>query len=100
MNNKEEILPIGTVCILKDVKKKIMIIGHLARLYKFKNKVYDYMGCLYPEGFFSSDKNMLFNKEDIEKVLYKGYIDDEQQKLFAEIERIKSNLDNNKRENT
>ena len=31
---------------------------------------------------------------------YKGYIDDEQQKLFAEIERIKSNLDNNKRENT
>jgi hypothetical protein len=40
---------------------------------KSLNKVFDYMGCIYPEGVFASDKNMLFDHEQIDKLLFLGY---------------------------
>ena len=91
MTEKSEILPIGTVCILKNIKKKIMIIGYLSRLQKFPNKINDYLGCLYPEGIISTDKNLLFNRSDIEKVIFKGLIDEEYNSVVDKIESIKKN---------
>lgn len=91
MNEKSEILPIGTVCTLKNMKKKIMIIGYLSRLQKLPNKIYDYLGCLYPEGIISTDKSLLFNRIDIEKVIFKGPVDEEYKDLTDKIEIIKKN---------
>ena len=51
---EKKLLPIGTVVYLKDGKKPLMIIGFCAMS---DSKVFDYSGCLYPEGVISSDIN-------------------------------------------
>ena len=44
-------------------------------------KMYDYIGCLYPEGMVSSDQTALFDHSQIEKIFYMGLVDEEE-KLF------------------
>ena len=90
---KKNYLPIGTVVLLKNAKKRIMITGFYVKPDKNKDVVYDYTGCLYPEGVISSDKNLVFNHEDIDKVYYVGFADIEEQefktKLYEAIEKDK-----------
>lgn len=74
MNN---LLPIGSVVLLKSGKKKVMIYGR-KQIHLDTGKMYDYISCLYPEGNVSPEFTFLFNHEDIEKVFFKGYIDGEE----------------------
>lgn len=66
-------LPIGTVCTVKGNTKKVMITGFLKTSYNGNLKLYDYIGCVYPEGNLISDKQLAFNHEDIENVDFMGY---------------------------
>ncbi len=75
MNN---FLPIGSVVILKDGCKKIMIYGRLQYQLINSNKLWDYVGCLYPEGYISDDYNIFFNQDEIQKIIYLGYEDTEE----------------------
>ena len=45
-------------------------------------KVWDYSGCIYPEGFLSSKQTCLFNHNQIEKIYYMGLEDDEEELNF------------------
>lgn len=89
---KEKYLPLGTVVLLKEAKKRIMIIGYAAKAEE-SNKLYDYIGCLYPEGVVSSDKNLLFNHDKIEKVFHKGYKDDEAIEFNAKLKLLVTKID-------
>ena len=80
---KEKFLPIGSVVILKDATKRIMVTGYLSVDENNKEKVYDYNGCVYPEGFLSSEQVLLFNHDQIDKVFFEG-MRDEEQKSFAQ----------------
>lgn len=71
----KNLLPIGTVILLKEATKKIMIIGYLQ--VTEDNKTFDYSGVIYPEGSLSSDQSLLFNNEDIDKVFFNGYKNEE-----------------------
>lgn len=71
------LLPIGTVVLLKDSNKRIMIMG-VVQKQKDKDKIWDYVAVLYPEGFMGADKTFLFNGDQIEKIYALGYQDDEQ----------------------
>ena len=71
-----ELLPIGTVILVKEAEKQMMIIGILQQN---GNERYDYMGVLYPEGYMSQDEVYLFNHEDIDKISFLGYVDVEHQ---------------------
>ena len=87
MENKEvkDILPLGTIVVLKNGKRKIMITGR----YQIKadtNELFDYLGCLYPEGIINADMNFLFNNEDINKIVHKGYSDEEDENFKSELE--------------
>lgn len=66
------ILPIGTVVRLQGGTKKIMIYG-----INVKNlddgKDYDYVACLYPEGYIADAYNIFFNSGKIDKIYYYGY---------------------------
>lgn len=64
-------LPVGTIVILKKGIKPLMISGYLVKDINGKEK--DYVGIPYPEGIISKDSLFSFNKEDIDKVIYKGY---------------------------
>lgn len=91
----EKYLPVGTVVMLKGGKKRVMIIGFCTVMEEDKNKIYDYVGCLYPEGVLSSKETMLFNHDSIEKICYMGLSDEEEKdfktrlKLLMEQRRSK-----------
>lgn len=73
----EILLPIGTVCKLKEDNELVMIIGQYF-IDEEANIASDYIACLYPYGAKSSDKNILFNHDSIEKIYYMGYSDDDE----------------------
>ena len=69
----EKYLPIGTVVMLQNGKKELMITGYLVSENGNQNEVYDYSGCLYPEGIISSDQNAVFNHNQIQEILFTGF---------------------------
>ena len=80
---KEKYLPIGTVVLLKNATKRIMITGFCSREKNNSNsKIYDYCGCLYPEGFLTADKALLFDHSQIEKIYHIGLSNDDEEKQF------------------
>lgn len=70
---KEKFLPIGTVCSLKGINKKIMITGFFGVSYNGMVKMYDYVGYEYPEGMLLQNRSYLFNHGNIEKIEFLGY---------------------------
>lgn len=84
MNQKyEKYLPIGSVVLLENGTKRLMITGFCVVPNDDKTKVYDYSGCLYPEGVISSEQIALFNHDQIKTIYAIGYSDDEE-KQFKE----------------
>ena len=71
---KEELLPQGSVVKIKSSLSKLMIIGYM-KLDQNK-KVRDYMAVKMPKGYESVKKLIVFDNEDIEKIYYKGYVDE------------------------
>lgn len=80
----EKYLPIGTVVMLKGGTKRVMIIGFCAVAKTNVDKLYDYSGCLYPEGLLSSEQVALFDHEQIEEVYHMGLANDEEEQAFKE----------------
>ena len=87
-----ELLPIGSVVLLKDGEKRLMIYG-IKQFNEEKNELYDYVGCLYPEGNISSEYNYVFNHVDIETVYFVGLVD-------AEFELFRKGLKENKEQSS
>ena len=69
-------LPIGSVVLLKDSQKRIMIVG-LKQKQVDSDKVWDYSACLYPEGILDPEKLYLFDNEQIERLYFLGFQDGE-----------------------
>lgn len=80
---KDKFLPIGTIVLLKDATKKVMITSYLifAKGQGNDKKMYDYGGCPYPEGIIESNFAVGFDHSKIEKVIHMGYTDDESKAL-------------------
>lgn len=90
---QDKFLPIGTVVLLKGGSKRLMISGFLP--ISDDKKHFDYSGCLYPEGFLSSDQVCLFNHEQIEKVYNMGYQDEESKEFMVNLKKVEDNLSQN-----
>ncbi|MFR7610589.1 MAG: DUF4176 domain-containing protein, partial [Christensenellaceae bacterium] len=80
--NMKDLLPIGSVVLLKDATKKLVIIGVL-QVNAEQNKMYDYLAVPYPEGYLGSDNNYLFNQGDINDIIFRGYTNPERD-IFIE----------------
>ncbi len=80
---EEKFLPIGTVVLLKGGSKKVMITGFCSIDAEEPDVVYDYNGCIFPEGYLKSDQTCLFNHDQIAQIFFKGY-EDEESKTFHE----------------
>jgi hypothetical protein len=70
--------PIGTVVLLNDSSKRLVIIGYCQMEVDGEHKIWDYAGCLFPEGYLGAEKTFLFDNEQIDKVFYLGLQDEEQ----------------------
>ncbi|MBR5088499.1 MAG: DUF4176 domain-containing protein [Ruminiclostridium sp.] len=82
----KELLPIGSIVILKGGKKKVMIVGLKQNDVDDKNKEYDYLGFLYPEGHIGKNFQYLFNHENIEEVFFRGYEDEEREAFIEKLD--------------
>ncbi len=80
----EKYLPVGTVVMLKGGQKRVMVTGFVCKG-NDSDKVYDYCGCLFPEGFVSSDQSLLFDHSQIEKIHYMGLVDEEETAFKAKL---------------
>ncbi len=76
MNNVRELLPIGSVVMLKEASKKAMIYG-IKQINNETDEEFDYMGVVYPEGNLGDGTQFFFNHDMIDKVFFRGYEDDE-----------------------
>lgn len=93
MQNYPKYLPIGSVIMLKGGSKRIMITGFCSISGEDSEKVYDYSGCLYPEGYLSSTQVCLFDHSQIEKIYCLGYKDDEQKEFMAKLNVLTQSLE-------
>ncbi len=82
--NIKNLLPIGSVVLLKDGIKKVMIVG-IKQTSLDDNVEYDYVGVLYPEGFLGGEYQFMFNHSDIATVFYKGYEDEERDSFIEKL---------------
>lgn len=89
---KEKFLPLGSVVMLKGGSKRVMIAGYLAIDNQNKDVVYDYSGCMYPEGFLGSDQTLLFNHDQIDKIYFDGFQDEEQELFLKNLKGISKDL--------
>ena len=76
MSIQNELLPIGSVVLLKDSTKRVMIVG-LKQRQENEEKIWDYSGCLYPEGMLDPDHLFLFDHEQIQTLFFIGFQDGE-----------------------
>lgn len=81
-------LPIGSVVLLKDSKKRIMIMG-VKQKQAGSEKVWDYCACLYPEGILDPEKLYLFDEEQIERLYFIGFQDGEGLAFQAYLKKLK-----------
>ena len=85
---KEKYLPVGTVVLLRNGTKRVMINGFCTMDASKPEKVYDYSGVLFPEGSLSSDQTLLFDHEQIIRVDHLGLDDDEEKTFKAKLKEI------------
>lgn len=95
---REKYLPIGSVVQLRGATKYALITGYLVVKKDENNKLYDYMGCVYPIGIVDININALFNHEDIEKIISIGYEDEECKKFLEQLKESQINTNSNEEE--
>ena len=72
---------LGTILYLKDGRAKVMIINRGPIVEKEGiSFLYDYAGCVYPIGM-NPEQVLYFNEENIDKVLFEGYRDEDEQRF-------------------
>ena len=84
--NEKTILPIGSVVLLKGGKKKIMVTGYCMKLKEEPDKIYDYNGCIFPQGVIKSTITSVFNHDQIEKIYFLGYRNEESEEFFKRVD--------------
>lgn len=91
----EELLPIGSVVLLKDARKKIVIIGIMQIKHKDDglDVIYDYMGVPYPEGYMGRDTSLLFNHASIQEIVFRGYVNEERDIFVKVIQQMVDETD-------
>ncbi|OFI46004.1 hypothetical protein BG261_09025 [Floricoccus tropicus] len=82
---------IGSIVYLADGNQKIMIINVGPVVEKDGKEYYfDYTGCIYPEGV-NPEQVYYFNNEDIDEVIFDGYLDDDGKRLIELFTNWKNN---------
>lgn len=85
--NFNELLPIGSVVILKNAAKRLMIYG-VGQTNAKDNKHYDYIGVMYPEVSMGEGSQYLFNHGDIQEIFFRGFEDDERDRFIDRLQQF------------
>ena len=91
-DNKEKYLPIGSVVLLTGGTKRVMITGYFSLEDANPEIIYDYNGCIYPEGYLSSDQTCLFNHSQIDTIDFIGFEDSEQKEFSIKLIELEKSI--------
>ncbi|MBP2099834.1 DUF4176 domain-containing protein [Enterococcus rivorum] len=80
---KDNILPLGTVVILEDGDGSELMIVARGSVIEEKKKMfyYDYGAVLVPQGMLAPEAVYFFNKENVAKIIFKGYENDSEREF-------------------
>lgn len=73
----QNLLPIGSVVLLKGGNKRVMICGRI-QAKDGDNTIYDYSACYYPEGIVEPTSMFFFNHDAIARLFFVGFQDQEE----------------------
>ena len=95
---EEKYLPIGTIVKLKDATAEayLMITGFCVNKEEDETVIYDYLGCMYPQGMIDQNANFLFNHDNIEKILFKGFVNDYEIEFKKELIKFMADIEKQK----
>ncbi len=91
LKNTSEYLPVGTVVVLENGTKKLMIFGVIQSNPEKPEVEYDYIGVPYPEGNLGNEFQYLFYHKDIREVFFKGFEDIERQNFIKSLTEFYEN---------
>lgn len=91
---RDKYLPVGSVVLLNGGSKKIMITGFCTITNNQSEEMFDYCGCLYPEGIIRSDQNCVFNHSQIKEICFIGYESDEESEFKKKLNDFVNDEDN------
>ena len=81
---QKEFYPVGTIVSLFNTKERLMISGYYQKNNQ-SDKVWDYVGVLYPNGFLTPNRMVLFDHEQIESKYYLGCQNTEQMSFISSL---------------
>ena len=82
---EEKYLPLGSVVILGGGKKELMITGYCMETPEKPGKIFDYCGCIFPEGVIRSDLTCVFDHAQIEKIIFTGCKNERAEKFLTRL---------------
>lgn len=89
----KELLPLGSILYLEGATSKLMVVGRGPVFESDNETVYsDYVGVVYPEGINPEDA-IFFNHENIDKVVFEGFKDEEEERFMEVYKEWESKLE-------
>lgn len=90
LNDVRQLLPIGSVVKLKGAEKFLMIFG-VRQTDTTENREYDYIGVMYPEGNLGENLRFMFDHDDIEETVFKGFENAERTEFLSKLHEFLTN---------
>lgn len=84
----KDLLPVGSVVMLEGGSKKTVIMGILQFDLEKQDKIYDYLGVPYPEGYLGKGSCYFFNHDSVVEVLFRGYENEERLNMLKILNQI------------
>ena len=89
----KELLPLGSILYLEGATSKLMVVGRCPVFESDNETVYsDYVGVVYPEGINPEDA-IFFNHDNIDKVVFEGFKDEEEERFMEVYKEWESKLE-------
>jgi len=84
----EKLLPIGSIIYLQEGSQKLMILNRAPQIEDVEKGLqrFDYSACVYPVGLVA-DQVFYFNTENIDKVLFEGFSDEDETRFYELYEK-------------
>ena len=80
----KDLLPIGSVVLLKGGNKRVMICGRI-QTRAGEGKIYDYSACYFPEGIVDPSNMFFFDRDAIDVIFFIGCQDEEELRFRHEV---------------
>ena len=81
------LLPIGSVVLLENSERKVMIIGICQKQLDAQDAYWEYAAVPYPQGYLDEDNLFLFNGSQIKTVFATGYQDMQQFAFSTQVQQ-------------